>query len=69
MWGEGIDDTNFEPFVFPKTSAAAEPMWSVTRRSPGVAERLASHRCKVVAASVRAAPIGPGPPCAAILQH
>ena len=26
MWGEGIDDTNFEPFVFPKALAAAERM-------------------------------------------
>lgn len=68
MWGEGIDDTNFEPFVFPKTSAAAEPMWSSIVRPPAAEVRLASHRCKVVAAGVRASPIGPGPPCGAILK-
>ena len=28
MWGEGVDDNNFESFVFPKASAAAERMWS-----------------------------------------
>ena len=67
MWGEGIDDGNFEPFVFPKASAAAERMWSFEAAPPGVGARLGNHRCAVVAAGVRAAPIGPGAPCAAVL--
>ena len=67
MWGEGIDDTNFEPFVFPKALAAAERMWSSVAEPPAAGERLANHRCAVVGAGVRVAPIGPGPPCAPIL--
>lgn len=68
MWGEGIDDTNFEPFVFPKALAAAERMWSSVAEPPAAEERLANHRCAVVGAGVRVAPIGPGPPCAPILR-
>ena len=74
MWGEGIDDTNFIPFVFPKTTAAAERMWSVDDATHGgagsgfaeggqVKERLMAHRCSIVAAGVNVGPIGPGPPC------
>ena len=66
MWGEGVDDTNFESFVFPKASAAAERMWSAETHPPNVAERLAAHRCNAVGAGVRVAPIGPGPPCGVI---
>ena len=68
MWGEGVDDTNFETMVFPATLAAAERMWSWDPDPPAVAERLAAHRCAVVAAGVRVSPIGPGPPCGAILR-
>jgi hexosaminidase len=64
MWGEGVDDTNFEPHVFPSTSAAAERLWSFQPTSdlPNTQERLAAHRCALVRAGVRASPIGPGPP-------
>jgi len=68
MWGEGIDDTNFESFVFPATLAAAERMWSVEPNPAGAEQRLSSHRCAVVGAGVRVAPIGPGPPCGLILK-
>ena len=66
MWGEGVDDTNFESFVFPRTSAAAERMWSVHPSPPAVAARIGQHRCALVRAGVRAAPIGPGNPCGAV---
>ena len=64
--GEGVDDTNFETSVFPRTTAAAERMWSWDE-SPAAAEtRLSSHRCQLVAAGVRVGPIGPGAPCSAV---
>ena len=66
MWGEGIDDTNFDVHVFPSTSAAAEQMWSMGPMD-GVAARLATHRCNLVQAGIRAAPIGPGAPCHSIV--
>ena len=67
MWGEGIDDVNFEAHVFPSTSAAAERMWSLGSLD-GAASRLAAHRCNLVQAGVRASPIQPGPPCGAIVS-
>jgi len=69
MWGEGIDDTNFEPHVFPAVSAAAEQMWTMDPAAAGgVADRLQAHRCALVSAGIRASPIGPGAPCSVILQ-
>lgn len=69
MWGEGIDDTNFEPRVFPAATAAAERMWSYDPDPPEVTQRLSALRCMLVRAGIRAAPIGPGAPCGAILQR
>lgn len=65
MWGEGVDDSNFDSIVFPSTSAAAERLWSSlpSDHLPGAGNRLAAHRCALVRAGIRAAPIGPGPPC------
>ena len=64
--GEGVDDTNFETSVFPRTTAAAERMWSWDENPAGAETRLSSHRCQLVAAGVRVGPIGPGPPCGAV---
>jgi hypothetical protein len=67
LWGEGVDDTNFETSAFPRATAAAERMWSWDAQPAMAASRLASHRCKLVTAGVRVGPIGPGPPCGAVL--
>ena len=63
MWGEGVDDTNFETRVFPRATAAAERMWSWDVSPAAAASRLANHRCTLVAAGVRVQPIGPGDEC------
>jgi hexosaminidase len=66
MWGEGVDETNFEPRVFPWASAVAERLWSPADRSGSTVEaepRLDGFRCLLVRRGIRAAPIGPGAPC------
>ena len=63
MWGEGIDDTNFIPHVFPSTTAAAESMWSGSNGLDNAGGRLADHRCALVRAGIAASPVGPGAPC------
>jgi hexosaminidase len=66
MWGEGVDETNFEPRVFPWASAVAERLWSPPSQSASVDEaapRLDVFRCLLVRRGIRAAPINPGAPC------
>ena len=55
QWGEGIDDNNFAPHVFPSLSAAAEKMWSPQgiRSEHQVAQRIATHVCDLQRAGVR----------------
>eukprot|EP00040_Diaphanoeca_grandis_P029151 m.169924 g.169924 ORF g.169924 m.169924 type:complete len:677 (-) comp31597_c0_seq1:8-2038(-) len=66
MWGEGVDETNFEARVFPWASAVAERLWSPAAQSSSTEEaetRLSEFRCLLVGRGVNAAPIGPGAPC------
>ena len=66
MWGEGVDDTNFEARVFPWASAVAERLWSPPARSSNTSEarpRLDTFRCLLVRRGIRAAPITAGAPC------
>jgi hypothetical protein len=66
MWGEGVDEANFEPRVFPWASAVAERLWSPRSQTSSTAEaegRLDKFRCLLVRRGIRAAPIGPGAPC------
>ena len=63
MWGEGVDEANFEPRVFPWASAVAERLWSPAGQAATTAEaapRLAAHRCMLVQRGIRAAPIVSG---------
>eukprot|EP01051_Picozoa_sp_SAG22_P018776 SAG22_NODE_3263_length_1822_cov_2.274521_2_plen_85_part_00 len=68
LWGEGADDNNVFDRLFPAVNAAAERMWSWAADPPEAGTRLASHRCSLVRAGVRVGPIGPGPPCGAVLR-
>merc|ERR1719272_2057771 len=60
MWGEGVDETNFEPRVFPWSSAVAERLWSPPEQSQSSDEaegRLDWFRCLLVRRGIRAAAI------------
>eukprot|EP00299_Pterocystis_sp_00344_P003881 c14671_g1_i1.p1 GENE.c14671_g1_i1~~c14671_g1_i1.p1 ORF type:complete len:399 (+),score=77.10 c14671_g1_i1:403-1599(+) len=65
MWGEQVDDMNAIQKAFPRTSAAAERLWS----SPGCGvhcqdtdetlTRLVRFRCLMVLAGINAGPLAP----------
>lgn len=62
MWSECVDSVIFDAIVWPRAAAAAEQLWSpreMTRsaKSPGTAQRMAEHRCRLVARGVGAAPV------------
>ena len=71
MWGEGVDDTNFEQRVATSLTAVAERMWTIggPRSIEDARARLTTQRCRLVRAGVRAAPVGQDswpyydPPC------
>ena len=66
MWGEGVDETNFEARVFPWASAVAERLWSPPSQSSSTAEaepRLDWFRCLLVRRGIGAAAISPGATC------
>ena len=50
MWSESVDSNNFDSFVWPRTSAAAERLWSDRGRrdSNEAKERLYDHGCRMV---------------------
>ena len=57
-----MDAIIFDAIVWPRAAAAAEQMWSPRERTrsaaaPGTAQRMAEHRCRLVAHGVGAAPI------------
>jgi hexosaminidase len=61
MWGEQVDDTNFDSRVWPRGSATAERLWSprewndVAKAEP----RLASFRCHMARRGINAGPVMP----------
>jgi N-acetyl-beta-hexosaminidase len=66
MWGEGVDETNFESRVFPWSTAVGERLWSPaaqTYDSSDAESRLIAIRCLLVRRGIKAAPIGPSAPC------
>lgn len=62
MWGEQVDQTNFESRVWPRTAAVAERLWSAASvQDPTSAlPRLLAQRCRMVRRGVNAAPLQPG---------
>jgi len=62
MWGENVDDVNFDSRVFPRTLAVAERLWSaesVNVVDMTTAMRLEEMRCHIVRRGVGAGPIIP----------
>ena len=63
MWSEKVDAISFDSVVWPRTSAAAEQLWSPTsftntsNLTANVSHRLAEHRCRMVRRGIRSAPL------------
>ena len=64
MWAECVDSVIFDSIVWPRAAAAAEKLWSTAESTTVnmtdlffVGQRLAEHRCRLVARGIRAAPL------------
>ena len=63
MWGEGVDASNFDAFVWRDLAAIAERLWSPaarTQKADAAAPRLAQHLCRLTRAGFRPGPVAPG---------
>ena len=67
MWGERVDETNFDPRVWPRASATAERLWigspstKAGQEAAATAEdRLDKFRCLLLQRGIQASPIRPG---------
>jgi hexosaminidase len=61
MWGEQVDDTDFDVRVWPRASAVGERLWSLQEYNDvnEAAQRLQQFRCHLVGRGVMAGPISP----------
>jgi hypothetical protein len=62
MWGERVDDTDFDVRVFPRVFSIAEKLWSaydVKVIDAITEERVEHHRCNFVRRGVAAGPVTP----------
>lgn len=62
MWGEGINEDNFDEYVWRGAGAAAERLWSPYALTPShatAAPRFVEHLCRLSLLGVRAGPIQP----------
>jgi len=61
MWSECVDQYSFDSIVWPRTSAAAEQLWSSEKLTKTVSNatyrRMSEFRCRMVGRGVAAAPI------------
>ncbi|KAL0484177.1 hexosaminidase [Acrasis kona] len=63
MWGEAVDDINFDSRVFPRVLAVAERLWSKEemKQVDGITRnRINHHRCNMVRRGVQAGPVSSG---------
>jgi len=60
MWNACVDETNFMPTVWPRTSATAARLWVGIRTELNTEARMTLHRCRLIERGINAAPIGPG---------
>ncbi|XP_062858077.1 beta-hexosaminidase subunit alpha isoform X1 [Trichomycterus rosablanca] len=60
MWGEYVDATNLHPRLWPRSSAAAERLWSDEEQTTSVDQafpRLQDFRCKLIRRGIKAEPL------------
>jgi hexosaminidase len=62
MWSECVNSVIFDGIVWPRAAAAAEQLWSPAEFTKSadlflVGQRLAEHRCRLVARGIRAGPL------------
>ena len=62
MFGEYVDEENIESFVFPRSMAVGERLWSSasTTDEDDALIRIDMHRCRMKARGFRAGPVQPG---------
>ena len=62
MWGERVDENDFFPRVWPRTSAVAERLWTGNSESAksSYVERLDHFRCHMLDRGIPVAPLHPG---------
>jgi len=59
MWNVCVDETNFEPTVWPRASATAARLWE-GEENKDAEERIHHFRCTLIQRGINASPIGPG---------
>jgi hypothetical protein len=62
MWGEGINEDNFDEYVWRGAGAAAERLWSpynLTASHVAANDRFVEHLCRLSLLGVRGGPIQP----------
>ena len=62
MWGEGINEDNFDEYVWRGAGAAAERLWSPYALTPShttANDRFVEHLCRLSLLGIRAGPIQP----------
>ena len=74
MWGEGINQNNFDAYVWHGMAAIGERLWSpaaLTQSVTAAQGRLAQHVCRLEWAGFRPGPVMPGfcPPDAVVSQQ
>ncbi|KAF3422857.1 hypothetical protein E2986_09336 [Frieseomelitta varia] len=62
MWGEFVDRNNVHPRIWPRASAAAERLWTISKQDENkAAQRLEEHACRMNRRGIPAQPPnGPG---------
>jgi hexosaminidase len=61
MWGEYVDENNFEGVVYPRAMAVGERLWSAqtVMDTASAKPRLLDQRCRMVQRGFRSAPVEP----------
>eukprot|EP01121_Diplochlamys_sp_Union-15-3_P001352 TRINITY_DN1117_c0_g1_i1.p1 TRINITY_DN1117_c0_g1~~TRINITY_DN1117_c0_g1_i1.p1 ORF type:complete len:504 (+),score=75.38 TRINITY_DN1117_c0_g1_i1:102-1613(+) len=61
MWNGCVDETNWEPTVWPRAAATAARLWEYTTSTiPDAESRIHLHRCRLLERGINASPVAPG---------